>query len=200
MRCFFPAVALEATCREEMALIKKCGCFLQWKITSLLGFNPWHQVLGSSSLNRLLSAWLFPGQCPGTLSEGEIIRKKCLIGMRSTGSLPDGDNQESSNKSLTRQSTMCLLAYVNYRQCSRLLKCVHGKDRGTSAQFPSFPGRPLGCSSVHEQWPNCSPREFSRSFPHLTMEGKVSLHSWFTHDLDYVSVGWGARDSFVISV
>ena len=142
MRCFFLAVALEATCREEMALIKKCGCFLQWKITSLLGFNPWHQVLGFSSLNRLLSAWLFPGQCPGTLSEGEIIRKKCLTGMRSTGSLPDGDNHECSNKSLTRQSTMCLLVYVNYRQCSRLLKCAHGKDRGMSAHFPFFSGRP----------------------------------------------------------
>lgn len=25
------------------------------------------------------------------------------------------------------------------------------------------------------------------------MKGRVSLYSWFTHDLGYVSVGWGAR-------
>lgn len=105
---FLGAVALQATCREETKLIKKCGCFLQWKITSLLGFHPWHQVLGSSSLNRLLSARRSPSQCPGTRERGRM-----------------------------------------------------------SAQLPSFSGEPLGCSLVHERWPNCSPGEFSKSFPQL---------------------------------
>lgn len=72
----FPAVALEATCREEMALIKSADVFssgkLQVCLVLILGTKFWV----SSSLNRLLSAWLFPGQCLCTLSEGEIIRKE----------------------------------------------------------------------------------------------------------------------------
>lgn len=132
---FFPAVALEATCREEMALIKKCGCFLQWKITSLLGFNPGNQFWVPHHWTDFFSAWLFPGQCPGTLSEGEIIRKKCLTGMSSTGSLPDGDNYECSNKSWPDRA-LCLLATLTIGSVHGSQKNAHGKDRGMSAQFP----------------------------------------------------------------
>lgn len=161
---FLGAVALQATCREETKLIKKCGCFLQWKITSLLGFHPWHQVLGSSSLNRLLSARLSPSQCPGTLSEGEIIRKKCLLGMRSNGSLPDGDNHGSSNKPSTRQNTICLLAYINYTQCSQLLKHVRTeRGGGCLLSFPPFQANPLVALWYMSGDPTVAPESFPRA-------------------------------------
>lgn len=56
--------------------------FPDGKLQVCLVFNRWHHILSSSSLNRLLSTWLSLGQCPGTVSEGKIIRKKCLSGTR----------------------------------------------------------------------------------------------------------------------
>lgn len=115
----------------------------------LLGFNPWHQVLASSLLNGLFSTWFSLSQRLGTLSEGNIIRKKCLVGMRSTGSLPDGDNHGSSNKSLTRQQH-----YLS--SCLRKLYALFTPPEtctlrnGMHAQSPSSE-EPLGGSWVHEQ-------------------------------------------------
>lgn len=67
-----------------------------------------------------------------------------------------------------------------------------------SAQFPPSPGDPSVCSSVPQVETQLWPREFTKELPHLTMEGRVSLHSWISYDFD-CECGVG-RDSFVISV
>lgn len=142
--------AVEATCRGETTLGRKCACSPQRKITSLLGLNRWHHISGSSSLNRLLSAWLSLGQCPGTLSEGKIIRKKCLLGMRSTGSLPDGEDHRASNKPLTRQQHHLSSFFHKLHAVFMPPKMCTLRAR-MLAQFPSSSEEVFGGSLVHEQ-------------------------------------------------
>lgn len=119
--------------------------------------------------------------------------------MRSTGSLPDRDHHGSSNKSLTRQSAICLLACMNYMQGSQLLKHVHTESRRMCASFLFFRG-PSGCSSEHEQ-PNVAPESFPRAsliFSEFLCccggKGLIAslVHSWFRWGgRKCVSLWWG---------
>lgn len=118
----------------------------------MLGFNPWHHVLGSSSLNRLFSPLAFLSASVLAHYQMVIIRKKCLTGMRSTGSLPDGGNHGSSMSSCLRKHyamftppETCAVRSWNARSVSLF--------RGTLWWL-------LGTQAM-------TPREFSKSFPHL---------------------------------
>lgn len=184
--------AIEATCRGETTLIRQYGCFPWWKITSLLGFNRWHQILGSSSLNWLLSTWLSLGQCPGTLSEGKIIRKKCLLGLRSAGSLPDGENHRASHKPLSGQKhylSSCLhKPYTVFMPPEKCTLRVPGC-------FPLLQGKPLVVLQGMSSDPTVvSPKEFSKGSAHLL---RVLLLPWDLRHLIpgllIIQVVWGGE-------
>lgn len=144
-RCFFGAAAVEATCRKETTLIRSMAVFtnrkLQLCLVSILGTKSWvpHHWIDSFHL-------AFSQPVSWHTIRGGIIRKKCLIGMRSTGSLPHGDNCGSSNESRTRQQR-CLLAYINSISVhtSRNMCTLRA---GMLAQLPSSSREPFSDSWV----------------------------------------------------
>lgn len=90
--------------------------------------------------------------------------QKCLIGISSTGNLPDGDNRGSSNKSLTQQQHYLSSCLHKLQYCTQLPKHVH-TERYSSHPLQRNPLVALGYMSSDPTV--VSPRKVSKSSLHF---------------------------------
>lgn len=154
---------------KKTTLMRKCRCFANGKLEVRLV-----SVIGTESRVPQVEWTLFHlafCQCPGAPSERKIITKKYLRGVRSTGSLPDGDNHGPSNPRPDSR-TICLFASISY-VCAHTSPNKHTPELRILLCTPPSQGT-LWFVLIHKLQFNCI--KPPKGFPRPPLSSAMSLH------------------------